>query len=326
MTDAPDKPADYGHIPVLAKETIDLLVPDERSPFRVVDCTVGCGGHSSLILKANGHAELLGLDRDGDAIERARQTLEFAADRVHLIRSHFSNLAGCVDAVGWDSVDAILLDIGISSPQIDDPQRGFSFRYNGPLDMRMDKRSALTASRVVNTYSWEDLERVFRVYGELRESRFLASAIVEARKHGAIETTHQLAAICDNVLRRSSRKGSPPAPTLCFQALRIEVNDELGELERVLGTAVDLLNPGGRIGVISFHSLEDRIVKHFFSDMAQTCKCPPKCPVCVCGWKARLKILTKRPVEAGDAELSSNPRSACAKLRVAEKIQVLEKR
>lgn len=264
---------DFGHIPVLPRQTVGLLTGERQGRCRVIDCTLGCGGHSALILKKLPEALLLGIDRDADALARAEKALAFADGRVRFAQSDFASIKTVAQAAGWDDgVDMILLDLGVSSPQIDDPQRGFSFRYEGPLDMRMDKRSELTASRVLNTYSERELDRIFREYGELRESRRLARAIVEERAKAPFERTSEFARLCDSVLKRYLRKNAPPAPTLCFQALRIEVNDELGQLERALEDAVGLLNPKGRIAVISFHSLEDRIVKHFFQSMAETCK------------------------------------------------------
>ncbi len=314
----------FTHVPVLPRQTIDLLLDGTSRPIRrIIDGTIGCGGHSSLILERLPEAELLGIDRDDEALVRAGERLAFAGNRVHLRKGRFSELAEFSRGLGWDSVDAILLDIGVSSPQIDDPKRGFSFRQDGPLDMRMDRTSELSASRVVNHYDAESLRNLFREYGEMenRDARMLAEAIVVAREKKAFSTTGELAEICDRVLRSRNRKRSLPAPTLCFQALRMEVNGELEELKRALEAAVPLLNPGGRLCVISFHSLEDRIVKNFFRDMAETCKCPPGLPVCVCGWKPVLKIVTRHPVTADETELKENPRAACAKLRAAEKIK-----
>ena len=319
---AQNRVADYGHIPVLPHQTVELLVGDRHGACRIIDATLGCGGHSALLLKKLPEALLLGIDRDADALARAGKRLAFADGRVRLVQSDFASLANVAKAAGWnDGVDLILLDLGVSSPQIDDPQRGFSFRHEGPLDMRMDKRSPLTASRILNTYSERELERIFREYGELREARHLARAIVKERQHCPFETTGAFAHLCDRVMRRSMRKNAPPAPTLCFQALRIEVNDELGQLRKVLEDALPLLHSEGRIAVISFHSLEDRIVKQYFQSMAETCKCPPGCPVCICNWKPKLKILTKKPISAEKEELRENPRAACAKLRVAEKTE-----
>ncbi len=312
-------PETFVHVPVLPEEVVGYLVP-ESGPCRVIDCTVGYGGHSSLMLKKNGEAELLGLDRDGDALDGAKKALDFAASRAHLMRGDFASLASRAAEVGWTEADAILLDLGISSPQIDDPRRGFSFRQDGPLDMRMDRRSPVSASRILNSASEGEIERILREYGEVRDSRRLARAIVERREEAPWSGTKELAELCDRIVGRHARRGGPPAPTLCFQAFRIAVNDELKQVQEALKAAVPLLKKGGRIGVISFQSLEDRIVKEFFRDKATACKCPHDFPVCVCGGKAELKILTKKPVTASEKELASNPRSTPAKFRVAERI------
>lgn len=312
--------AEFTHIPVLAEQTVSILSETPRPLKRLIDCTVGCGGHSGMLLERNPELELLGIDRDDEALLRAGNRLAFAGKRVHLKKGRFSELAELATELGWDNVDGILMDIGVSSPQIDDPKRGFSFRHDGPLDMRMDRSSPFSASRVVNQYSEEALRTLFRNYGELdgRDAARLAEAIVQEREKQPFARTSELAALCETVLNRHKRKG-PPVPTLCFQALRIEVNRELEELEHALNSAVPLLNPGGRIAVISFHSLEDRIVKNFFRDMAESCKCPPGLPVCVCGWSAKLKLVTRHPVTAEEEEKNRNPRAACAKLRAAEK-------
>ncbi len=308
----------FSHIPVLYREVTQFIAEPER-PLKLIDGTLGCGGHSSLILEKNRQAVLLGIDRDGDALERAENALAFAAERIHLVRGSYSNLKDLAAEAGWASADAVLLDIGVSSPQLDDFQRGFSYRESGPLDMRMDRRSPLTASRLVNNSSEEELAKIFRAYGEIKQSAKLARAIVARRTEQPFSQTRELAELCEKVLGRA-RKGAPPAPTLCFQALRIAVNDELGELEKGLAAAVDILAPSGILAVISFHSLEDRIVKNFFREEAKSCICPPGCPVCICNHKARLKILTKKPVTAKTDEIERNSRAACAKLRVAEKI------
>lgn len=308
----------FKHLPVLYREVVDFLAAGDK-PCRLIDGTLGCGGHSSLILKANPQAQLLGIDRDGDALERAGEILNFAADRITLKRGNFSELADFASEVEWDSVDAILLDIGISSPQIDDAERGFALRLDGPLDMRMDKRSPLTASRILNNSSETELARIFYEYGEERRSRRLARAIVERREEKPFERTLEFADFCEKVLGKS-RPGKLPTPTKCFQALRIAVNDELGELKKALHDAVPLLKSGGRLAVISFHSLEDRIVKEFFREQAASCVCPPGLPVCVCKHKAKVKILTRKPVTAKPDEIEFNRRAASAKLRVVEKL------
>ncbi len=310
---------EFEHIPVLAGEVLEHLVFPERSSLRLIDGTVGGGGHSALLLEKYPNLELLGIDRDDAALAKARERLAFAGGRVRLVRGNYSELAARAAEAGWEKVDGILLDIGVSSPQLDQPERGFSWRADGPLDMRMDRRSILTASRLLNTAPEAELERILREYGEVAKLRKLAAAIVTQRVIRPFAMTSDFVSLCDEVLGKS-RPGQLPAPTLPFQALRIAVNDELGELERALPAAVKLLNRGGRIAVISFHSLEDRIVKNFFRDEAASCVCPPGLPVCVCGKVSTLKIITRKALTAGPDELERNRRSACAKLRVAEKI------
>lgn len=308
------------HIPVLAKEVLNLLIP-ASGLCRVVDGTLGDGGHSSLILKKNTAAELLGIDRDGNALARAEKVLSFAAGRIHLKKDKFSNLSACISEIGlgWLSVDAVLLDLGVSSFQIDSENRGFSHRLNGPLDMRMDQQSHNTAGRILNESPIEELERIFREYGEIRKSRRLAEAIVRRRRKKPWMRTSELAELCEKIIGHS-RPGRLPAPTLCFQALRIAVNNELEELKKGLEEALALLSPGGRLAVISFHSLEDRIVKRFFQKEAGTCLCPPEFPVCICNHHPKLKIITKKPITPTEEEIKTNRRAASAKLRVAEKL------
>lgn len=309
----------FRHVPVLYREVLEYLAVEADKPMRVIDATLGSGGHSCLILKKNRQAELLGIDRDGDALIRAGEKLAFAAGRVRLVRGKFSDLADLSTEAGWVSVDAVLLDIGISSPQIDDSRRGFSIRLDGPLDMRMDQRSPDTASRFLNHESAQTLERIFREYGECDKSWKMAKAVVERREHQPFATTSDFAQFCESVLGRS-KPGKLPVSTLYFQALRIAVNDELEELRKALPAAMNLLAPGGRLAVITFHSLEDRIVKNFFREAARECVCPPGLPVCVCKHRAELKLLTRKPVTAQEDELRDNPRAGSAKLRVAEKI------
>ena len=299
---------EWTHIPVLAEETVAAAMPWNSGERFVIDGTVGFGGHSSLILKKNPDAKLLGLDRDQMALNAAKEKLAFASDRVTLTYSNFSQLTEAAEKNSWHKVDSILLDIGVSSPQIDNPERGFSFRFDGPLDMRMDRNNPLTAEHVINQYPERELSRIFRVYGEIREAGKLAHIICREREKKKFSTVQEFAAVCEKALARPDRHSGLPAPTLAFQAVRIEVNNELSELENALRAAVNLLNPGGRLSVISFHSLEDRIVKHFFQDMAESCKCPPGCSVCICGWKPKLRILSKKPITASEAELAINTR------------------
>jgi 16S rRNA (cytosine1402-N4)-methyltransferase len=302
----------------MAGEVLKYLVVKD-GPVRFIDGTVGGGGHSSLILKKNLQAEVLGIDRDNEALARARTELSFAQNRIHLCRGQFSRLTDFAERNGWRSVDGILLDLGVSSLQLDDPERGFSHRLDGPLDMRMDRRSARTACRLLNQAPAEELAGIFREYGEIREHRRLAAAIVARRAQKPWSGTLELAALCEAVLGKSV-PGKLPRPTLCFQALRLAVNDELAELDQALAAALALLVPGGRLAVISFHSLEDRMVKQFFQVAARDCVCPPGLPICVCKHRRELQIITRKPLRAAPEEVRDNRRAAPAKLRVAEKI------
>jgi len=306
------------HIPVLPAEVLKYIGADNRQR-KIIDGTLGNGGHSALVLQHNPEAQLLGIDRDGEALERAQKKLAFANDRLTLVRGQYSELDQLAEAIGWNSADVILLDIGLSSPQIDDPRRGFSLRQDGPLDMRMDKRSVTTASRLLNREPQIELARIFYEYGEIRRSRRLAAAIVERREERPFMTTLDFANFCDQILGKA-RPGKLPTPTLCFQALRIAVNSELEELRRGLKAAVKMLSPNGSLVVISFHSLEDRIVKNFFKEAATDCVCPPGMPICICEHQATLKIVTRKPITAEKEECAVNSRAACAKMRVATKI------
>ena len=310
---------EWVHVPVLAREVVEHL-SRVRPLKRMIDGTLGNGGHTRLMLENNPELEVLGIDRDTAALERAGKNLQEFGSRFSSVHGEFADLEALSRAHGWEQVDAVLLDIGVSSPQIDDPARGFSFRGNGPLDMRMDRSSRLTASRVVNFYSEDDLAKVFYDYGELRESRKLARAIVEAREVKPLATTDELCAICDKVLHKK-RPGELPSPTRVFQALRIEVNGELEQLKRGLAGAQNILRSGGRLAVISFHSLEDRIVKNFLRDAARECICPPGLPMCVCNNHARFDMPVKGMISAADDELAANRRSAPAKLRIADRTQ-----
>lgn len=308
---------EWVHIPVLAREVVEHL--SAVKPLeRMIDGTLGNGGHTRLMLEKNPQLHILGIDRDSAALERAAKNLADFQDRFTAVHGEFADLDILAKEHNWESVDAVLLDIGVSSPQIDDPSRGFSFRNDGPLDMRMDRTGRLTASRVVNMYAEEDLAKIFYEYGELRESRQLARAIVQARELKPLATTAELAAVCDKVLRKK-RPGELPSPTRVFQALRIEVNGELKQLENGLQAAENILRPGGRLAVISFHSLEDRIVKNFFREAAKECICPPGLPVCVCNNHARFELPVRGVISAAEDELSANRRSASAKLRIADR-------
>lgn len=308
---------EWVHQSVLLNEVVDAFPFGDEQKL-LIDGTLGNGGHSAALLRKYPHLHLLGIDRDMEALGRAEKNLEFAKDRVTLVHGNFSDLAAKLQEYGAEHADGILLDIGVSSPQLDDPSRGFSWRGNGPLDMRMDRTSPENASRLLNRASEADLAEIFREYGELRSARKLAAAVVETRQKKPFATTMDLVELCDRVLGKS-RPGTLPMPTLVFQALRIAVNDELGELRKALQAATDVLTPGGRLAVISFHSLEDRIVKRFFKDEAASCVCPPGLPVCVCGKQSTLRIITPHALTASEEERTANRRSCCAKLRVAEK-------
>ncbi len=317
MNDRNQSPETWTHVPVLASAVVRLF--GEIQPLRrIVDGTLGNGGHSALLLEAYPEAEILGIDRDEAALERATCRLAGWGRRFAAVHGEFARLDELAKAHGWEQVDAILLDIGVSSPQIDDPARGFSWRAEGPLDMRMDREQTLTASRVVNGYNEAELIRVFREYGELREARRLARCIVEHRAVKPFATTLELAEVCDRVLRRGPGDRLPH-PTLAFQALRIEVNGELRQLEAGLRAAENILRPGGRLAVISFHSLEDRVVKNFMRDAARECICPPGLPICVCKHHAEFTLPVRGVIEADERELAQNRRAAPAKLRVADR-------
>ena len=306
------------HMPVMSAEVLEYLVP-EKGACRFVDCTLGFGGHSLLVLKKNPEIEVFGIDQDINAVNYAKERLSFAKDRILIEKGRFSNVFELMQDNNWDTADRFLLDIGVSSPQIDIPERGFSYRFNGPLDMRMDTKTKKTASQILNYSPKEELIRIFRVYGEIRSARRLAEAIVERRKTKLWFGTTELAELCEKVIP-PPRKGGIPSPTLCFQALRIAVNGELEELEEAVKSILRILAPKGRIGVISYHSLEDRIVKNIFKEEATNCICPPGLPVCVCDHKASLKLLTRKPLIPTGKEMELNKRSRSAKMRVAEKL------
>ncbi|MFL7894029.1 MAG: 16S rRNA (cytosine(1402)-N(4))-methyltransferase RsmH [Anaerolineales bacterium] len=303
------------HQPVLYNEIIHLLQPHRSG--RYVDGTIGAGGHALGILKASDpDGRLLGLDLDIYALQLAQKQLESYQERVTLVQSSFIDLRKQLDAMGWQMVDGILLDLGISSMQIDNPERGFSFRKEAVLDMRFDRTNPLNAKKLVNELPEAELADLLFNFGEERRSRQVAKAIIKGRP---IETTIQLADIVASATS-SGRRGLHPA-TRTFQALRIAVNDELTNLEKTLPQAIDSLKPGGRLAVIAYHSLEDRIVKLFFRRESKDCICPPEQIVCTCGHKARIKLVAKRPIRPQEEEISQNPRARSARLRVVEKIK-----
>lgn len=320
------------HIPVLLDAVLSALRVHDHPTGRFVDGTLGAGGHAAAVLETAPDARLLGLDRDPAALALAEQRLAPFGDRATIRHASYEQIADIVpvwlaaeenragvDAVIDARIDGILLDLGISSMQVDDPARGFAFRQDGPLDMRFDPAAGgLSAADIVNTWDDEALADILYRYGEERHSRRIARAICAARAAHAINSTHQLAEIVASAYRGPREKIHPATRT--FQALRIVVNDELGAVERVLPRAIDLLRPGRRLAVISFHSLEDRIVKQTFKHEAADCVCPPHQPVCTCQHVARVQIVTRKPVQPNPVEVQANPRSRSAKLRVVERI------
>ncbi len=308
---------DDQHTPVLYRETIEALQPRDRAQY--VDCTVGAGGHAAGILQAAGPAaRLLGMDADPDALAIARVTLAPFGERVVLVNANFRELAETASNTGFVPADGILFDLGMSSMQLDRSPRGFSFQREAPLDMRFDPRQPTTAADIVNQAAEEDLRRILYQYGEERMAPRIARAILRRRATRPIETTTDLAAIVAGVAG-PHRGGIHPA-TRTFQALRIAVNQELESLREALSQAVEILAAGGRLVVISFHSLEDRIAKEFLRRESAECLCPPGLPVCVCGQQPRLRLVTRKPLSPGPEELRRNPRARSAKLRVAERI------
>lgn len=300
------------HMPVLVNAVVEALTPAER----VIDGTLGPGGHTKALLDA-GVSEVLGLDADPAALAIARENLSSYGKRVHIAHASYVDMAREVERLGWKQVGGILLDLGVSSLQLDAPERGFAFMKDGPLDMRFDPNSdRSTAAELVNNLDEAELAELFYKYGEEPQSRKLARIIVRERP---FTTTRQLAQVIEQAVPR--RKGDHIHPaTRIFQALRIAVNAELEAVERVLPLAIDLLQSGGRLAVISFHSLEDRIVKRAFKLASADCICPPNVPVCVCGHRASVRLVNRKPITADAGEIALNPRSRSAKLRVVEKL------
>lgn len=313
------------HVSVLLRQVLSFVEP--KPGQRYLDATLGLGGHAEAILnkvKESGvhDIELLGLDRDSSALALAGNRLAPFGDRVFTAHSPFSASADVLAQMGWDKLDFVLADIGVSSMQIDMAERGFSFNADGPLDMRMDRSTGRNAETLVNSAPVSELRDIIRDFGEDPMAGRIARAIDDARCRKRITTTLELACIVEKAYPAKWRAKSRNHPaTRTFQALRMAVNDELGELKSFLHGIVPMLNEGGRVAVITFHSLEDRMVKHFFRDEATGCRCPRHVPYCVCGLKPRLSVLTRKPVIPSDEESRANPRAASAKLRVAEKVK-----
>ncbi len=305
------------HTPVLFRETIEALQPRDGATY--VDCTVGGGGHAGALLEAAGpRARLLGLDADPDDLAVARERLAGFGERVTLVNANFRQLADVAESAGFVPADGVLFDLGMSSMQLDRSSRGFSFQRDAPLDMRFDPRLPMTAADIVNSASEAELRKMLYEYGNERNAARVARAIVKRREMRTIETTKELSDVVVSVL--GPRREGIHSATKTFQALRIAVNEELESLRDALPQALRILTRGGRLAVISFHSLEDRIVKEFMRYEASTCICPPGLPVCVCGKQATISLVQRKPITPGLEEIGSNPRARSAKLRVAEKI------
>ncbi|MDQ3646934.1 MAG: 16S rRNA (cytosine(1402)-N(4))-methyltransferase RsmH [Actinomycetota bacterium] len=305
------------HEPVLLAEVLSYLVPPLERSGVLVDCTLGRAGHARALLYAGPGMHLVGIDRDASALEASGTLLGSFGERVRLVHDNYSNLAAILERLGATPVRGVLLDLGVSSPQLDEGPRGFSYREDGPLDMRMDPTQDLTAADVVNRYAPKDLERLIKHLGEERFAARISRAIVDARP---LKTTAHLADVVRAAIPAAARRTGPHPARRTFQAIRMEVNDELGELERALPQVVDVLEPGGRAAVLTYHSLEDRAVKRFFADEARDCICPADFPVCRCDAEARVRILTRKPVRPRETEIEANPRARSAKLRVAERV------
>jgi len=308
----------FVHKSVLLKETVDLVLTKQNG--RYVDCTLGAGGHSVELLKRLGpDAELICLDQDEVAVTNARAL--FAADqRVKIFQRNFENLESVLKENGLLPVDGIMFDLGVSSPQLDEAARGFSYMQDAPLDMRMDRRAELNAEIIVNTWEPEELIRIIRDFGEEKWATRIVKFIVEARAKAPLKTTGQLVEIIKNAIPAGARREGPHPAKRTFQALRIAVNRELEVLEKALDQALACLSAGGRLAVITFHSLEDRIVKNRFQSWLGRCNCPPSLPVCKCGAKPAVKLITRKAVVPSEQEIAENPRARSAKLRVAEKL------
>ena len=310
--------SEFHHVSVLLDECIEAL--NIKPDGIYVDGTLGGAGHSSQIAKRLTTGRLIGIDRDEIALKAASERLAPYMDRVTLVHSNFADLTSVLCGLGMVGVDGILLDLGVSSPQLDDGSRGFSYMADAPLDMRMDRGDTLTAYTVVNTWSYAELRRILFDYGEERYAPKIAAALCDRREQKPIETTLELVDIIRSAMPAAALREKQHPAKRSFQAIRIAVNDELGSVERVMADAIPCLNPGGRLAVITFHSLEDRIVKNAMANAAKGCTCPPNFPVCVCGKTPQVKLISRKPIVSGQQELDENPRARSAKLRVCEKL------
>ena len=309
--------SEFHHVSVLLDECIAGL--NIRPEGIYVDGTLGGAGHSSEIVKRLTTGMLIGIDRDPVALKAAGERLAPYGDRVKLVHSNFCEMASVLENLGISGVDGILMDLGVSSPQLDDGERGFSYMVDAPLDMRMDSGDALSADTVVNTWSYEELKKILYEYGEERYAPAIAGAIVRKREAAPIRTTLELVDVIRGAMPPAALREKQHPAKRSFQAIRIAVNDELGSVAKAMESAIPLLNPGGRLAVITFHSLEDRIVKNAMASAARGCICPPEFPVCVCGRKPQVDVLTRKPIVSTPEELERNPRARSAKLRICQK-------
>ncbi|KPU28328.1 16S rRNA methyltransferase [Caloranaerobacter sp. TR13] len=309
---------DFKHVSVLLNEVIDGLNICEDGIY--IDGTIGGAGHSKEIVKRLKNGHLIGIDQDTNALQKAEEELKQYIEKVTLVHDNFSNISNILSRLNINAIDGVLLDLGVSSHQLDVAERGFSYKKDAFLDMRMDRTKDLNAWDVVNKYPEDKLAKIIREYGEERWASRIAKFIVEHRKNNNINTTGQLVEIIKKAIPKGARKDGPHPAKRTFQAIRIEVNNELGILEQTIKDIVKFLNKGGRICIITFHSLEDRIVKETFKELSLDCICPPELPVCMCDKKRELKVITKKPILPSSEELSENPRARSAKLRIAEKV------
>ena len=309
---------EFHHVSVLLDECLEGL--NIKPDGIYVDGTLGGAGHSSQIAKRLTTGRLIGIDRDPVALTAAGERLAPFGDRVTLVHSNFCEIAQVLKDLNIDGVDGILLDLGVSSPQLDDGSRGFSYMADAPLDMRMNNEDTLTAYEVVNSWSHSELKRILYDYGEERYAPQIASAICRRREVNPIETTLELVDVIRSAMPASALREKQHPAKRSFQAIRIAVNDELGSVEKVMKDAIPCLNEGGRLAIITFHSLEDRIVKNGMAEAAKGCTCPPRLPVCVCGNKPKVKLISRKPIVSSQEELDRNPRARSAKLRVCEKL------
>ena len=310
---------EFKHVSVLKNECIEGL--QIKSSGTYVDGTFGGGGHAmEIISRLNGNGRFVGIDQDQDAVENGRAKLEPYKEKAQLVRDNFSNIISIMKDLHIVSIDGILLDIGVSSYQLDTGERGFSYMHDAELDMRMDQRNPMTAKRIIAEYSEKELADIIKDYGEERWATRIAQFIVAERKIKPIETTGELVEVIKKAVPKGARKDGPHPAKRTFQALRIAVNNELGILEQAIEDMAGLLAPGGRLCIITFHSLEDRIVKQTFHRLEHPCTCPPEFPVCVCGKKPTIRVITRKPILPSEEELEFNPRARSAKLRILEKL------